>query len=63
MTSNLEKRFFAHNNLPKGWIASFRPWKLFHTEEFYSKQEALKRELELKSARGRESIQKIINEK
>jgi putative endonuclease len=25
MTSNLEKSFFAYNNLPKGWTASFRP--------------------------------------
>ncbi len=25
MTSNLEKRFFAHINLPKGWTASFMP--------------------------------------
>ena len=63
MTSNLEMRFFAHNNLPKGWTASFRPWKLIYTEEFGSKQEALIREKELKSARGRESIRKIINEK
>ena len=63
MTSNLEKRFFAHNNLPKGWTASFRPWKLVHTEEFGSKQEALKREKELKSAQGRESIWKMLNEK
>jgi len=63
MTSNLEMRFFAHNNLPKGWTASFRPWKLVHTEEFSSKQEALKREKELKSARGRESIKKMLNEK
>ncbi len=63
MTSNLEKRFFAHNNLPKGWTANFRPWKLVHTEEFSSKEEALLREKELKSARGRESIWNVINEK
>ncbi|KOH47049.1 GIY-YIG nuclease family protein [Sunxiuqinia dokdonensis] len=28
MTSDLERRVFAHNNLPKGWTKSFRPWKL-----------------------------------
>ena len=25
MTSNLEKRVFAHNNLPKGWTKKFPP--------------------------------------
>ena len=63
MTSNLEMRVFAHNNLPKGWTASFRPWKLVYTEEFSLKHEALKREKELKSDQGREFIRKIINEK
>lgn len=56
MTSNLEERIFAHNNLPKGWTASFRPWRLIYTEEFSSKNEAFRSEKELKSAQGRESI-------
>jgi putative endonuclease len=32
MTSNPEKRVFAHNNLPKGWT-----WKLVYSEEFLTK--------------------------
>ncbi|MGD9930821.1 MAG: GIY-YIG nuclease family protein, partial [Mangrovibacterium sp.] len=28
MTSDLEKRVFAHNHLPKGWTKNFRPWSL-----------------------------------
>jgi putative endonuclease len=62
MTSNMEKRIFAHNNLPKGWTKSFRPWELVYSEVFSSKAEAAKREKELKSHRGRDFIRhKIIN--
>ncbi len=60
MTSNLEKRLFAHNNLPKGWTKHFRPWILVYSEEFSSKSDALKREKTLKSHQGREFIRKEI---
>jgi putative endonuclease len=63
MTSNLENRFFAHNNLPKGWTAGFRPWEIVYTEEFTTKPAALKRKKELKTAKGGESIWGIINRK
>jgi len=32
MTSDLERRLFAHNNLPKGWTAKFRPCTVIHTK-------------------------------
>lgn len=60
ITSNLEKRLFAHNNLPKGWTKSFRPWVLAYFEEYSTKSEALKREKSLKSHMGREFIRKEI---
>ena len=60
MTSSLEKRLYAHNHIPKGWAYRYRPWKIVHTELFSSKQEALKRERQLKSAKGREFIWGII---
>ena len=63
MTSNLEKRVFAHNNLPKGWTASFRPWILIYTEEFPTKKDAVKREKELKSHQGRNFIRNLIAKK
>ena len=63
MTSNLEKRLFAHNNLPKGWTKNFRPWELVFSKEFSTKSEALKREKELKSHQGRDFIrQQILKE-
>jgi putative endonuclease len=60
MTSDLEKRVFAHNNLPKGWTKSFRPWKLIFSETFAEKAEALKREKALKTHQGRAFIRKHI---
>ena len=61
MTSNLEQRLLSHNELSKkGWTIKFRPWKIVYKESFQSKQEALKREKELKSFRGREFIRNQI---
>jgi putative endonuclease len=44
----------------KGYTLRFRPWKLIHSENFTDKASALKREKELKSAKGREFIWNII---
>ncbi len=53
-TSDLQKRFLSHNELgTKGWTIKFRPWEIIHTEEFATKTEAMKREKQLKSSRGR----------
>jgi len=60
MTSSLEKRIYAHNNLPKSWTKSFRPWRLVYTEEFEEKTQALSREKELKSHQGRDFIRTQI---
>jgi putative endonuclease len=56
-TSNLEQRILSHNELgKKGWTIKFRPWQLIHTEKFETKRQALLREKELKSGKGREWI-------
>jgi putative endonuclease len=53
-TSNLEQRINSHNVLAnKGWTIKFRPWNMVYSEEFDSKSEALRRENELKTAKGR----------
>ena len=60
-TSDLEKRVLSHNKLgTKGWTVKFRPWEIIHTEEFHSKSEAMKRERELKSSRGRTWIKETF---
>jgi putative endonuclease len=60
-TSNLEQRLLSHNKLgKKGWTIRFRPWMLIHTEEFDDKKDAMQREKQLKSSRGRNWIRKEL---
>ena len=60
-TSNIEARLIAHNHPSnKGWTRSFMPWKLIHSEVYETKKDAMVREKQLKSARGREFIYSII---
>ena len=60
-SSDIEKRLYAHNHPDnKGWTKSFQPWKIIYTEEFENKEEAMIREKQLKSSRGREFIRKNI---
>ena len=61
-TSNLEQRLKSHNELAtKGYTLKFRPWNLVLQEEFETKREAMKREKQLKSSKGREFIWEKIN--
>ena len=60
-TSNLEQRLLSHNMLAKkGYTVKFRPWEILHKEVFESKSEAIAREKQLKSAKGREFIRKQL---
>ena len=61
-TSDLTQRFKSHNELAtKGWTIKFRPWEIVHTETLDTKQTAMKREKELKTAKGRQWIWQLIN--
>jgi putative endonuclease len=54
-------RIKSHNELAaKGFTVRYRPWTLLHKEVFESKILAMKRERELKSAKGREFIRKTL---
>jgi len=56
-TSNLEARLNHHNHpLNKGWTAKFRPWEILYHETYDTKREAMVREKQLKTARGRQFI-------
>ena len=63
-TSNLESRFKSHNELSvKGYTVKFRPWVIAFSEQFDSKAEAMKREKQLKSSRGRAYIrEKLVSD-
>ena len=61
MTSDLTDRLQSHNELAtKGYTIKYRPWQVVYTEIFTTKLEALRREKELKSSRGRVFIREHI---
>ena len=63
-TSNMEQRLLSHNKLgKKGWTIKFRPWELVFTEEFEDKKEAMKREKQLKTAKGRDYVWQQVKNK
>jgi len=63
-TDNLERRLFEHNNgLLSSYTKRYIPWKIIYTENFISRSEALIREKQLKSQKGREFIWNMIKSK
>jgi putative endonuclease len=61
-TSNLLQRFYSHNCLGSDWTRSYRPWVVVYTEILPTKKDALIKEKELKSGKGRDWIRKNIEE-
>ncbi|MST04351.1 MAG: GIY-YIG nuclease family protein [Candidatus Pacebacteria bacterium] len=64
-TENLETRLLGHNKRMPNKKTSFTSlnngtWKLIYKEEFNSRSEAIKREKELKSSRGRFFIKQAL---
>ena len=60
-TSNITQRLSSHNQLAtKGWTIKYRPWELVYTEIFETKTEALAREKQLKTGKGREFIRNEV---
>jgi putative endonuclease len=53
----------SHNKIYIGYTLKYRPWEIIHTEFFETKLAAMKREIELKSANGRQFIWNLIKNK
>ena len=58
--NNLEIRLREHNEGLSKYTSRYLPWKMVYYEEFQTRSEAMKREKELKSHKGREYIRKIL---
>ena len=56
-TSNIEARLSDKNT---GYTKRFQPWKVIYSKKFETKSEAMQREKELKSSRGRAFIRNYI---
>jgi len=62
-TSNLENRLYQHNHpIENSYTSKYRPWVLIYSEELPDKKTAMKREKQLKSARGRLFLKTFIPE-
>lgn len=59
-TENVIKRLAKHNRGEVKSTKAYRPWNLIYKESFLSKQEARKRELQIKSWKSRRAIEKLM---
>jgi putative endonuclease len=60
-SGNLKNRLIFHNDSRNtGWTAHYQPWEVIYFEEFESKPEAMIREKQLKTSRGRAFIRELI---
>jgi putative endonuclease len=62
-TSNLQDRIIRHNQKSKGFTGNTNDWEIVYTENYFSKEEAYKRELQIKSWKSRLKIQELISNK
>ncbi len=61
-TSELKERLIRHNQKSKGFTGNASDWKVVYTENFNTKAEAIKRELQIKSWKSRIKIEKLIQD-
>ena len=59
-TSNLENRLSCHNSCKVRSTKHYVPWKLVYSEQFPSRSDAMIRELEFKSHKGRDFIRQQL---
>lgn len=61
-TNNVEKRLKEHNRGKSRFTKKGIPWKLVKVEEFTSRQQAYKREFEIKSYKGGIQFKQLTGE-
>ena len=57
---DINERLRKHNSNHKGFTGSVADWKLMFSELYYSKQEAMQREKQIKNWKSRTMIEKLI---
>jgi putative endonuclease len=62
ITDNPDRRLMQHNKGQNKSTAPYKPFFLFHIEEFQSRPEARMREKYFKSAAGKRFLRKILEE-
>lgn len=59
----MKTRLLSHNDFGKGYTRRYRPWIVAFEEEYSTKKEAMIREKELKTGKGREYIWQYIRDR
>ena len=59
-TSNIEDRLIRHNGGRSKATKTGIPWKLVYTEEFETRSEAIRRELEIKSWKSHNRVAQLV---
>ena len=59
-TEDMKTRLQRHNTGKVKSTKAFMPWRLVYSESFISKQDAYKRERQIKSYKGGEAFKKLL---
>jgi len=59
-TNNIYKRLKRHNSGQVKSTKPYLPWKIVHTEDYKTKAEAYKREMEIKSYKSGIKFKKLL---
>ena len=59
-TNNLDDRIERHNQGRSKYTKPKRPWQLVYCEEFASRSEAQKREMEIKNRKSKDFIDNLV---
>lgn len=62
-TNDLNKRLNDHNIGKVRSTKTYRSWNIIYTEEFQNKNEAYKREIQIKSYKGGEAFKRLLKKK
>ncbi len=62
-TSDLVSRLIRHNNGRNCSTKYGIPWEVVYEESFQTKQDAYRREIQIKSYKGGEAFQKLVDKK
>ena len=59
-TETVDERLRKHNSNHKGFTGKFNDWKIVHVEPLASKENAYKREREVKAWKSRQRIEQLV---
>ena len=60
-TNNLARRLFQHENGLSKWSKKYRGWKLRYSKEYDTRNQAVRREREIKSYKGGAAFKRLLD--